>query len=399
MTDDVAIGEVLAALRHARGFTTLRSLAAATHLSASQLCRIEAGKKPLTEQAARALERALDSPYPTMIATEGDRVKRRALVAAISAAVSSPEAAAELLRMKLLRATQEEPIDWDARVASHAQRLVRDPSEAFGSTLQADLLSVQSKIEGAGAPSLDSFRTAAGLAQVYGLWLGNCGNLNTAHTWYDSAVRLADSSRDTDLRTFTRGRSAARGVYEGWSIGRTLDTVREVLALTKRPTVGAVEAHAAEITAHSLTGDVHAGRRAVARMRDLVEHLPDVPLRAGAAPVERVAFLEGFLECRVGSLETAEAACGRAMPVLEAWPLWQAELKVCLGRARVAHGDIRAGLALAVSTCQEVKHNVRVIGVAAADLLSCLPRQRRSDEAHALAGYAAKGPMPWEAAR
>lgn len=399
MEDD--IGAVLKALRKARGMT-LRVLAHNANVSHSHLQNIEAGRRPLTTQMARACDRALGTPILTMLATEGDEMRRRALLAHLGAlgalGTAAPAGLAEMVRLGLVDAATEQPADWDAIADDYGHRLVSDPSAVYGSSLLADLMLIQRRIR-EGRPSLDLFRAGAHLAQLYGLWLGNQGDLGMAHRWYAGAIALADSSRDTATRTWARGRSLARGIYEGYTVAATVSGVNEVLALTSKPTPGAMEAFAAEVHVHALTGDAKAGRKAVAGMRSVVDRLPEDTLDTLAGPVERAIFLNAFLECRVGGLADAEAACAQALPALEDWPLWQAETNVYLARARAAHGDVAAGISHALATVKGLQHDVRVIGVAVRDVMSVVPAGYRSDELRALAGYAHTGPVPWETLR
>jgi len=118
--------------------------------------------------------------------------------------------------------------------------------------------------------------------------------------------------------------------------------------LTPRPTLGALEAHAARAEVYTLTGDLAAGRRAVADMMDVAEHLPGPTTQAGAGPYERAVFFRAFLECWVGDQASIEAACDEANRALAHLPMWLIELRVYRARAMVAAGDISGGIAYAL---------------------------------------------------
>jgi len=109
------------------------------------------------------------------------------------------------------------------------------------------------------------------------------------------------------------------------------------------------------------------------------------------------------MECRLvdqhRDLDAALAACEQAEPTLASYPMWLAETRVYRGRALVAAGDVRTGLACALAAVEPLRHDVRVIGVAVRDALSVVPPTYRGDEPAALARYADPDPGPWEALR
>jgi transcriptional regulator with XRE-family HTH domain len=396
------LGEALRGLRIAAGFRSLAAFATKVNYSKGYLGNIETGERHPTPELAEACDRVLGTaPLLSMLLEDpgGNDVRRRALLSSIglvtgSGAVVGPSALADLVRHGFLdTACQGE--DWDAVVDEYGRRFVADPSPNFGASLLTQLLVLRQKIA-EDRSNLDLLRAAAGLGQFYGLWLGNQGDLHTAHNWYRTSAVLADRSKDLSIRSFVRGRSLARGIYEGYSVKQTLTGVGEVLDLTSEPTTGAMEAHAARVHVYALTGDSREGRKAVADMRTVVDRLPDEAMRTLAAPHARTTFLSAFLECRVGTLSEAQAACEAAFAQLSEWPLWLAETRVYLGRAMVAAGDVGLGVSYALSTMQAMKHDVRVIGVAVRDVLSVVPNGYRSEELDALRAYADPNPGPWE---
>lgn len=388
-------------LRTRRGLST-SALAVRACVSRPYLSNIERGYKQLTPDIAKAIDRALSTTVlSTLVALRGDAVRRRAVLAQLGLAAgtagATPAVAAEAIRLGLLGAARVDTVDWDGVVTDYTRQFVTDPSPAFGANLVTELRAVEAAVS-VGTPSADALRGAAGLAQLYGLWRGNNGDLVGAHAWYDTAITLADSSRDTDLRAWSRGRTLARGCYEGYTARRTLDGADEVLALTHRPTAGALEAHVARVEVYAVTGDVKAGRRAVAELRDIAQRI-DGAWGAVAAPQARSAFLAGFFACRVEPLAVAEATVAESLAEMEGWPLWQAELNAYLGRARVAGGDVAGGISHTLGVVASLEHDVRVIAVAVSDLLASVPAGYRSDELVALRGHASRAALPWETLR
>lgn len=328
-------------------------------------------------------------------------MRRRALLATIGAATSlgtiaGPHALADMVRHGLLDAAGTTD-DWDAVIADATRRLVCDPSPLFGSAMLTNLMILRQQI--AERPDRDTLRCAARLGQVYGLWLGNQTSLGGADHWYRSATTLADRSGDLDTQVWVRGRSASRGIYEGWGVRQTLNTADAALALTPRPTLGALEAHAARAEVHALTGNVEAGRRATADMMNVADRLPGPTVQTGAGPHQRAVFLRAFLECRIGDRTTAEAACDEANRVLAHLPMWLIELRIYRARAMVASGDVTAGLDYALQAVNDLRHEVRVISVAVRDVCQTVPADYRSDDLAALWQHADRSPGPWETVR
>jgi DNA-binding XRE family transcriptional regulator len=399
-----SFGMALRVMRDAAGLTQ-EAVASRANISKPHYGRFETGARLPIPEVADAIDHALSGGgvLVELAALErgGDDMRRRALLSTIGAAVAvstldGPHALGDMIRHGLLNAAGADE-DWDAVVGDATTRLVTDPSPMFGAALLTNLMMLRQQV--AEKPSTSAFRAAAGLGQVYGLWLGNQAELGGAHHWYRSAGTLADRSGDIDMQAYVRGRSASRGIYEGWTIKQTLDTAAAAEALTERPTIGALEAHAARVSVHALSGNAAAGRAAVASMGDITERLPDEALDQAVAPVERTVFLGAFLECRVGSLDDAERACEAAETTLAGLPTWLAETRVYRGRAMVAAGNVGEGLTYTLDTVQTLRHDVRVIGVAVRDVCSVVPAGHRSDEYTALRAYADPMPGPWETLR
>lgn len=396
-----SFGDALRAMRESAGLS-LAALGRRAGVSKQHLGNLENGHRPPTPDAARAVDKALGGGgvLIELAALEGvDSMRRRALLATIGAAtglgaVSGPHALADLVRHGLLAAAGEDE-DWDGVVDDAGRRLVTDSSPLFGSALLVNLALLREQITRDAQPDL--LRAAAALGQIYGLWLGNGSHLGGAHQWYRSAATLAQRSGDTHMHAWVLGRAASRAVYEGWTVQRTLATAEQALALSsQQATTGALEAQAAVVSVHALTGNVDRGRAAVRAMEDIVARLPDADLMGIAAPAARTLFLSAFLECRAGDLGAAMRACEAAEPALRDLPLWLVETQVYRARALVAAGDVLAGLGSALDAVQGLRHDVRVIGVAVRDVLSQVPAGQRPAAADQLAQHADPAPGPWE---
>ena len=391
-------GQALRSLREAVGLSQ-EALAARAFVAASSIANIEAGRRGLSLDLAENCDRALGSTplLATLAATGGDDMRRRALLlhlgeAATIGAISGAGGLAELVRSGMLEAAGVQQ-HWDERVADYRYRLTVDGSASFGQALSAQLMVVRQRLQESSG-STELLRAAAGLGHVFGLWLGNTGRLSAAHGWYTTANHLAGESGDRMLTSYVLGRSASRGIYEGWTVARTTADAGRALDLAKgEPCAGALEAYAALIHVHALTGNATEGRAAVNAVESVAAAMGD------PAAVARALFLRAFGEARYGDASTAHEAYEAARPALAPHPLWQAEARVYLGRAMIAEGDVHAGATTALAALTDLRHEVRVVGVAVRDAVLSAPAGVRSEALDQLRAYADPSPGPWETLR
>jgi len=328
-----------------------------------------------------------------------DQMKRRALLATITMAVGvsgidSVSALANVVRHGLLDSADVVE-DWDAVVDDFSRRLATDPSADYGNALLGQLIVARQQNIDLGVTT-DRLRAAAQLCQLYGLWLGNRGDVASARGWYRSASMVADRSGDSLTRILVKGRALSRRTYEGCTPRETIEGVEAALNISRKPSLGALEVHSALVHVHGLTEDLRSGRVAVDSMQWVTDQLPDSETRKVAGPVERTASFRNYLECRVGSRRDADRAFAEADPALRSVPMWHADAKACYGRALVKDGDVADGVNLVLDAAKGLGQDVRVVGVGVRDLLSVVPKGYRSDQLDELKTYAAVGPMPWE---
>lgn len=198
----------------------------------------------------------------------------------------------------------------------------------------------------------------AEFALAHGLYLGNQGNLVEAHHMYGLATMLADWTGDGATRGYIRARTATRGIYEGWTKARAMEAVNQALGISRSSRV-VVEAHAALVQVHTLSGDVVSGRSAVETM-------------ARASQTEsdhiRTAVFRNYLECMHGEPGHAPRVLDRFRAELEADRVWHHEALVYQGLALVRAGD-RSGATLALDAVQSLGVDVRMVGMAVSHLL------------------------------
>ena len=392
------IGEVLHSLREAAGMS-LRGLADRVHYSKALLGHVETGTRQPTPDLAAACDQVLGTtPLLTvLIALDGEdqAMRRRALLTTLTAAtgvagVAGAAAVADLIRHGLLTAAGEVE-DWGAVVGDYSRRLVVDPSPAYGASLLGQVMIVKQQIVDRGATP-ERLRAAALLGQLYGLWRGNRDDIPAAHGWYRTAAVLADRSGDTASRVFVRARTASRGIFEGYTLEETSAKAREALAISDRPSLGALEAHSALVHVHALACDLPGGRRALGGMVDVAEQMPSL---GPDGPVARTVSFQHYLECRIGQPAAADRVWAEAEPILRPVPVWWREAQVYYGLALVRRGDVDDGIGYALAAVEAMPTGVRTVGVAVSDLLRAVPAGYRSGERDRLRGYAAPE-CPWE---
>jgi len=394
---------------------TMRTLRQAKPLSHARLARlmfvspgtvghIETGHVRATVEHARAADQALGTTplLATLlgIESEDDDVRRRALLgfttAAIGAVAASPPALStlgEVLRRGLHEAVSE-PADWRPIVDDLERRLVLDPTPTFGQSLVAQLTIARQAV--AERPDdTEAARAAGHLSLLYGLWMGNGGQLAEALGWYRTGAVLAGRSKDAGSLAWTLGRAASRGVYEGMPAHEVEDHAGRALAVSAAPSVGAVEARAAMVHLAALRGDLAGGRHSVTAMRELAARLPDGP----AGPHQRSVSFNAYLECRLGAPRDAERAHDEAEQELAQVPLWLADSRLYWALALTRSGDVQSGTALAARTVEELPYDVHVLALGVKDVLRVVPRGMHSDEIELLRGYAGAAPGPWETLR
>ena len=276
-----------------------------------------------------------------------------------------------------------------------SRQLVTSPSAGYGASLIGQLAMLGQQITARGATP-DRLRAAAHLGQLVGLWQGNRGDRASAHISYRRAAVYADRSGDVDTEVYVRARTASRAVYEGMTVGESADGARHALALSVRPTLGALEAHSALVHVHALTGNLADGRAAVDSMRRVVDRLPDADTRRVDGPARRTASFASYLECRIGDRRSADRAWAEAEPVLRPVPVWWRDAQVYYARALVRSGDVSDGVGYALTAARAMARDVRTVGMAVRDMLDAVPAGYRSDELDELRGYAAPEPGPWE---
>lgn len=394
-----SFGAALRQLRLDRGWS-LQQLAAKIRWSKSGVGMFETGERRPSIDFAIACDRALGTtPILTTLCGlgEDDDMRRRALLGGLATAVgvgavSSYAALADVIRREVQEAAGVGE-DWDTLIRSYQNRLVTEPSNVFGDELLASMLSARYQMTERRDP--EAVRASAHLGLLYGLWMGNVGNVATGHNFYRTAALLAERTNDPETQVYVWARTAAGGPYQGLTRATTEKHIARALSLAgDRASAGALEAHAARVQLAALTGDLATGRTAISQMWHLADRLPATT--EGPGPAQRTASFAAYLEGRLGTLRDARRASGDADMVLAGLPQWHAEARLYYALGLIRHGHLDEGLDVALRAARSLRYSVRVIRLGVDDVLLALPPGHRSDQADELRGHGTTGPKPWE---
>jgi hypothetical protein len=219
--------------------------------------------------------------------------------------------------------------------------------------LAADLVVLQQHLE-----TRSLWGHAARLLTVYGK---TTPGAREATRWYRLATVAADRSGDVPTRVWVRGRSALALAYEGAGLTTATTLAEQALALSDRPSLGALNAHMA--LAHAA---VHRGDETTALER--LDHArcafdvagSDEQISDYAVPEWRMATFVSMLLSRLGHPRAVEAQdqADRTRPTT--LPRFATHIELHRGLAMVRAGDVESGVEYAQAA------------------LAALPRERHS---------------------
>lgn len=378
-------GSILRQARRRAGLSVLE-MSRRAGISTGHVSNIESGTRRATTPVVEAYIRVL-----------GDNVRRRAVLMPLAAAAATGIAVGLPELADLVRRGFEDHrdiSDWEQVVARFEDEFPHLPPD-LGGGLIAHLMIVQRTIhEQGGTPA--TFRAAASLARLWGLWLGNAGRLAEGKLWYETATGLAERSGYRELMAKVLATVANRGPYERFPIRDSLARADQALHLHSGPAVSTVEAYGAKVHIHALTGDLEAGRTAVAAMRRAADGMDG---DAGQRAASRALLFSTYLESRIGPADDAHRVFAEAEPALSTVQPWLIEAQVYLARNAAIHGDPAGGVERALKIVEDYRRDVRVLGIAVRDLADAVPTGWTSPELVELRRYEDPHPGPWKTLR
>lgn len=310
---------------------SLAQMARRTRYGKSYLGNVETGKRRATPGVVLAYQRTL-----------GDDLQRRDLLAGLAAGLVAPAAVGALVQRGFQAALTGRSAgdEWVERAERYGHDYMVTGAAALQDRLAGDLVVLQQHLE---TPTM--WAVAARLLTVYGK---TTPGAQEAARWYRLAAVAADRSGDTDTRVWVRGRSALALAYEGAGLSTAETMAGQALALSDRPTLGALNARMALAHAAAHRGDGRAALSHLADGRRLFDvAASDEQVSDFSVPEWRMATFASMLLSRMGHPDAA-AEQDRADATRPATlPRFATHIQLHRGLMLVKSGDVAAGVCYA----------------------------------------------------
>ena len=262
--------------------------------------------------------------------------------------------------------------EWERSIDVYGVEIGSAPPTLMLQHLIADIHEVNGLLGGR-IPSMVQrrlLRVATQLSVLTAVTVIATGAPQAGRRWWRTARRTADQLGDAELDTFVLGQQAILAMYCGYSQEQVLDLADEALSASGRDLlcVGAASATAAKAQSLSVLGRDDEARKAVDRLRDLVDRLPDSSTNASATwfcyPEYKLRHVESYVNTRLGRTREAVSAqdtAARLYPRGKYRGLSQVELHraACM----IMDGYVDEGIHHATSTLQALPVNLRSDGL------------------------------------
>lgn len=399
-------GATLRTLREHLGWTQAR-LAREVGYSEAAIGHLETGRRRPADVLAAMLDAALGTSPVLQLEARGelDMATRRAVLgyAGLVGATLGAFGLAALpddIVSTVSRLVHADDDALEVTVTAYERRYLTNRSPKFAHDVTKELAALREIMRNTPTPA--RFRAAARLTQTLALVTADSGDIPAAHGLAQSAINLAVQSGDTAIEACARGRLAARGVYEGWSVRAAREAAHATLAMSPGATLGALEAHAAFVHIAGLTGDYRSGVMAVHDMNDVAEALPAEADPHGIAPL-RAALFGAYIAGKLSpDLGVAERAYDHAKQLTRGVPAWLADATIYFGMAQVRAGYAEAAVPAVLRAVRD-SPAVYLLGVGVLDFLGECAQYAQgyhSDELDELATLVPAGTVgPWATLR
>lgn len=280
---------------------SLSVMAARTHYTTSHLSNVETGKRAASRDVVLAYARVL-----------GDDADRRGLVAGLAATVVAPIATAELLLRGFAAAIGDRPSldDWLERVEAYGYDYMTVGASELQPRLAGDLVVLQQQL---GSPQRWSVA-----ARLLALYAKTTPGARDSARWYNLAVVAADRSEDQAVRAWVRGRAALAMAYEGKGLAMAETLAGQAVALSGKPSLGALNAVVAQAHVAACNGDRLGALDTVERAKRMFEVVgSDEQISDYAVPEWRFHTFTSMLLSRLGDERRAvkaQESADRARP-------------------------------------------------------------------------------------
>lgn len=342
----MGIGELIRELRSARGWSQGRLASEinnqfGTTLGREYVSGWECSKHKPGGFYLRALSAVLDVP----LAVQENELERRTFLTDVAGASIAPVVASDLLSVGFAARLQGGPSvdDWEAKLATYGTDYMSLGAADIQRRVSRELVVVQQQLD---SPRLWS--VASRLMTLYAkAFPGSDGS--KAVYWYRMAAKAADESGDESARVWVRGRAAIALGYEGASLPVADVIADQAIALSKRPSLGLLnatygKAHAAAIRGdHATALELDTQGRRIFDKAGSYEQTSDY-----AVPHWRLNVFRSLLLARLGdekgAVEAQEQTSRELPPTL---PRFATHLELHRGLMMARSGDRAGGAAYA----------------------------------------------------
>ncbi|MGY5128765.1 helix-turn-helix domain-containing protein [Streptomyces nigrescens] len=342
----MAIGDLIRDLRRARGLSQ-GGLADAindayrTTLTREYVSKWERNKVAPTRVYLARLSSVLDVPLAVL---EGE-VNRRRFLTDVAATAIAPVVASDLLTTGFAARLRGGPStdDWEEKLATYGTDYMSLGANNIQRRVAGELVVVQQQLD---EPRLWS--VASRLMTLYAkTFPGSDGS--KAVGWYRMAAQAADESGDEEARVWVRGRAAIALGYEGASLGIADILADQAMSISRRPSLGLLNAIMGKAHAAAIRGDHATARKLLNDGRRVFDSAASYEQTSDyAVPYWRMNVFTSLLAARLGDEKTAVDAQDAARRELPAeLPRFATHLEMHRGLMLARSGDKVGGVAYA----------------------------------------------------
>ncbi|MEU6061999.1 helix-turn-helix transcriptional regulator [Streptomyces sp. NPDC047097] len=337
------IGDLIRDLRKARGWSQARLAsevndAYGTALGREYVSNWECSKVQPGPFYLRALSAVLDVP----LAVLEDDVKRRTFMTDVAGAAIAPVVASDLLSLGFAARLRGGPTAeaWDAKLATYGTEYMSLGAADIQRRVAGELVAVQQQLE---QPRLWS--VASRLMTLYAKTFPGSDGTKAVH-WYRMAAEAADQAGDEETRVWVRGRAAIALGYEGAALGVADVLADQAMAISRRPSLGLLNAIMGKAHAAAVRGDYGAARELADEGRRVFDRAGSYEQTSDyAVPWWRMNVFLSLLLARLGDERGAVEAQEEAAKELPGTlPRFATHLELHRGLMLARSGDRPAGL-------------------------------------------------------
>ena len=307
------------------------------------------------------------------VADDEDDVNRRALLQLLGGAALAAPFAGHLEHLRRgLDAALGSPTgaadveEWEHTAFRYAREVGYLPPLEVFPALMADLAEVQTRLVRAPETLRPRMAHVCGqLSALTAIALFQQGDLNGARRYWRTAVRAADESGDSTLRSHVRARRAVYALYEPPSAQPALTLAEEAIGVGKgAPCAGVTDAYSVRAQALALLGRHDEARSALGDLDKAFACLPEPTVAdcwsQWGWSEQRLHHTQSWVHSYAGRLDRAAAAQDAALAVYPASSsVGPAQVQLHRAMCLIAAGDPVEGARYTIRTLQALPRDFR----------------------------------------